>query len=320
AGGKNRLFITREQGRFLRRCPGTPGMECCNLFVLNPVVGCPFDCAYCFLQAYQSDPFITLYANLDDLEAEVKALQECNPGKTLRICTGELADALALEPLVRVAPYLIRLFSRMKDVLLELKTKADTMGSLLSLNHGGRTVLSFTLNAPAVAALEEQGAPTPEARIEAAARVHQAGYPLAFHFDPLVRYPGWAAEYAGLVRSLFDQVPPGAIRWISLGGFRYTPAMKQRIKSRFPRTRLFLGEFVSCPDGKYRYFSRHRVELYRKMKEEIARYGPGVPVYLCMEAAHVWRKVFGGIPADLPCLEGVFEERAFPCEGRIGPD
>jgi spore photoproduct lyase len=98
-GFKRRLFIAREEGRFLRRCPGTTGMKCCNLFVLNPVVGCPYDCTYCFLQAYQNEPFITVYANLEDLEAEVSALKALNKGRLLRICTGELADSLALEPI-----------------------------------------------------------------------------------------------------------------------------------------------------------------------------------------------------------------------------
>ena len=93
-----RLLITIEKGRFLRRCPGTPGMACCNLFVLSPIVGCPYDCTYCFLQAYQNDPFTTLYANLEDMEHEVKGLVTLNQGKILRVCSGELADSLALEP------------------------------------------------------------------------------------------------------------------------------------------------------------------------------------------------------------------------------
>lgn len=306
---KRRLFITSEQGRFLRRCPGTPGMLCCNLFVLNPVVGCPFDCSYCFLQAYQSDPFITLYANLEDLEEEIEALRQMNPGRPLRICTGELADALALEPWTGVAAFLVNRFADQEGATLELKTKSATVDSILDLDHQGRTVISFTLNTPQVAALEEQGAPGPEARIAAAARAFEAGYPLAFHFDPIVRYSGWAEDYRRLIDDLFRAVPARAIQWISLGGFRYTPAMKQRIKARFPQTRLFFGEFLPCPDGKYRYFVNHRVELYKTLKEAIARYGSDLPVYLCMESENVWRRVFGRLPSACTNLGPIFSSR-----------
>ena len=74
---------------------------------------------------------------------------------------------------------------------------------------------------------------------------------------------------------------------------------------------LFTGEFVPCPDGKYRYFSSHRVEMYRVMRECIEPSGPEVPLYLCMEASHIWRRVFGCQPEDLPGLAPLFG----PCEG-----
>ncbi|MHC4945592.1 MAG: SPL family radical SAM protein, partial [Planctomycetota bacterium] len=238
---KQRLFVTREQGRFLKRCPGTPGARCCNLFVLNPIVGCPFDCTYCFLQAYQNEPFITLYANLEDLDEEIDALKCLNPGRNLRICTGELADSLALEPMAGVAAFLVERFAAMEGACLELKTKSADIGHLLDLDHEGRTVISWTLNTQTAAADEEQGVPPPDARLEAARLACRAGYPVAFHFDPLVRHERWKQDYCDLVRTLFDNVPPPSIRWISLGGFRYTPAMKGMIKARFPGTRLFLG-------------------------------------------------------------------------------
>ncbi|MHC4943123.1 MAG: SPL family radical SAM protein, partial [Planctomycetota bacterium] len=85
--------------------------------------------------------------------------------------------------------------------------------------------------------------------------------------------------------------------------------MKGMIKARFPGTRLFLGEFVPCPDGKYRYFSKHRIEMYKVLLEEIRRYAPEAAVYLCMEADHVWRKVFGHLPEEVSCLGPVFEPR-----------
>jgi spore photoproduct lyase len=306
-GFKKRLFVTRETGRFLRPCPGTPGMRCCNLHVLNPVVGCPYDCTYCFLQAYQTDPFTILYANLEDLEREVRALKARHPDGLLRISTGELADSLALGSWVGMVDFLVRLFAGMEGVLLELKTKSTAIRSLMELDHRGHTVVSWSLNTEEATHLEERGAPSMQARLRAAGKVVGAGYPVAFHFDPLIRSQGWEAAYAEGVKDLFEAVPAEAIRWISLGGFRYTPLMKARIQNRFPHTRLFLDEFLPCPDGKYRYFSKHRIHLYRSMLSWIRERGPRVPVYLCMEADYVWRSVFGHLPEGSGLLEEIFD-------------
>ena len=309
AGFKHRLFVTREQGRFLKGCPGTPGALCCNLFVLNPIVGCPYDCTYCFLQAYQNEPFITLYANIEDLEGEVEALRALNPGKLLRICTGELADSLALESVATAAAFLVERFARMDGVLLELKTKSTNIGHLLDLDHRDRPVISRSLNPESMAAREERGAPDPIARLRAAADAVKAGYTVAFHFDPIIRIERWQEAYQGLVEDLFEAVPARAVRWISLGGFRFTPKMKERILARFPETRLFFDEFFPCFDGKYRYFSKHRIAIYREMLRNLRARGPKVPVYLCMEPAFVWRRVFGCLPEELPLLKEIYGVR-----------
>ncbi len=309
-GFKHRLFVTREKARMIKPCPGTPGMRCCNLFVLNHIIGCPYDCTYCFLQAYQNTPFITLYANLEKLEEEIAALRARNPGRLIRVCTGELADSLALDSLADAAAWLVERFAGMDNVLLELKTKSARIGHLLDLDHRGRTALSWSLNSEAVAAREELGAPLPRARLAAAAKAVKAGYPVAFHFDPIIRYPGWREGYAEVVDGLFRVVPPESVRWISLGGFRFTPEMKSLIMSRFARTRLFYEELLPCPDGKMRYFSKHRIDLYRALLAMIREKGGEVPVYLCMEADYVWRKVFGHEPEASRLLEPLFSCRS----------
>jgi len=306
---KRMLFITEEKGRFLKRCPGTPGMKCCNLFVLNPIVGCTYDCTYCFLQAYQNEPYVTLYANIESLKQEVEGLIADNKGQVVRISTGELSDSLALEPLVDVSTRLVNLFAEMDGALLELKTKSTRIESLLHLDHRRRTVISWSLNPKSVAGSEEHGPPGPQARLRAAAAACEAGYPVAFHFDPIIRSEGCIQGYADLVEDLFNNVPQESVRWISMGGFRYTPAMKGLIKRRFPETRLFLQEFVPCPDGKYRYFSKHRIELYIELLRAVRARGPRVPVYLCMEPAFVWRKVFGFLPEESGLLDCLFAHR-----------
>ena len=120
-----------------------------------------------------------------------------------------------------------------------------------------------------------------------------------------------------MIDEIFDCVPAAAVRWFSLGGFRFTPALKRAVRDRFPGTRLFLDEFLPCPDGKMRYFAPLRAAMYRTLRDAIERRAPMIPVYLCMESAHTWRKVFGALPAGCGKLEPLF--RPFVTPRRRGP-
>ena len=56
--GKKRLLLSQFKGSFLKKCPGiSPGMVCCNYYVVNLIKNCVYDCSYCFLQDFlQNNP------------------------------------------------------------------------------------------------------------------------------------------------------------------------------------------------------------------------------------------------------------------------
>jgi len=305
-GGAGSLTVAVEKGAFLRRCPGTPGMICCNLFVLNLGVGCPYGCSFCFLHNYQNQPGIRVYANFLDAMAEVEEAAEDFEGDELRVTTGEFADSLALEELTGMASELIPPFGRQKKALLELKTKSDQVDSLLGLEHGGQVVVSWSLSPAVVAQREECGAPPLEARLAAAQKAAAAGYLLAFHFDPVFLIADWQQHYVNLVDKIFDRLPGARVRWFSLGGFRYTQSLKNVMEQRDSETPVFLHEFVPCDDGKFRYFAPLRAEMYRILREAIERRAPRTPVYACMESAQIWKKAFGSLPAGIEKLGPIF--------------
>jgi spore photoproduct lyase len=134
-------------------------------------------------------------------------------------------------------------------------------------------------------------------RLSAARRCQEAGYRLGFHFDPMIEYPGWEADYESMLEEVFSAIDWHKLSWLSLGVLRNTPGLKRAMRERFPRTQLLTGEQVLCPDGKLRYFQPLRVEMYRKMVGWIRRAAPTVKIYLCMESKEVWQQVFGFAPS-----------------------
>ncbi|NQU43914.1 DNA photolyase [bacterium] len=299
APGKQALLLGDFRGDAIKPCPGMKGYLCCEYQILNFGTGCPIDCSYCILQDYFSNPLLVVQANPDAFLAAAAQTIRSQPDRFFRLGTGEFADSLALEPLTGYAPLLVEWVRDFPNAILELKSKATNIDSLLELDHQRRTVCAWSLNSEEITRNEEHKAAPLADRFAAARRCEAAGYRLAFHFDPIFHYPGWEQGYRDTINRVFQSVSAQNIAWISLGCFRYTPGLERTIRRRFPKNRCTYGEFIPSGDGKMRYPQPLRIQIYRKMVNWIREAGgENVRVYFCMENAKVWRDVMGVAPAD----------------------
>jgi spore photoproduct lyase len=303
------LLLAQNRGRFLEPCPGTKKYLCCGYTILNLGTGCPLDCSYCVLQAYLNNPFITHYVNLEDMWRELESSPHLKSENIVRIGTGEYGDSLALEHVTDFVPEAVSLFKGQKRAILELKTKTTAIEPLLGLDHGGRIIVSWSLNAEQVAQAEEQASATVFERIKAAQRLIQEGYRIGFHFDPLVLYRGWEEGYQRVVELIAEHIPPAAIAWVSMGALRYMPALKAISMERFSKTKIFTEEFIIGHDGKMRYYQPLRIELFARMAQWLRQYAPDIFIYLCMESPIVWKQSLGFAPASNAELKKMLDER-----------
>jgi spore photoproduct lyase len=305
AAGKRRLVIKRHRGTFMQYCPaGTTGLVCCNYLVVSFGANCPFDCSYCFLQDYlANNGALKAFSNVGDGLAEIDAVLRAHPGRTFRIGTGELADSLALDHLTDLSCELVPFFAERANGLLELKTKSNCIDNLLRLDAKDRTVVSWSLNATAIMATEEDGAAGLEERIRAAQLVQGAGYRVGFHFDPIVAHDGWEEGYRQVINRVFPRLDTRRVAWVSLGSLRMTPGLRAAIKARPHPSVLLTGELVPGPDGKERAWRGLRVKMYRRMLDWLRQIDDRMPVYICMEPPAVWGKVFGETPSDREVAE-----------------
>jgi len=291
---KRQLVLTTHKGVSFKPCQGLcEGVVCCGYHTIDLGSGCPCDCSYCILQHYlANNPMTTIYVNIEQILMSVRERLDNNQGQHFRIGTGELADSLAYDDITGYSKIIVPFFAQQRNATFEFKTKTTNIANLLGLKHSGRVVVSWSLNPPSIIESDEKGAASLDERLAAAARCVQFGYRVGFHFDPMINYNGWEADYRGVVEKLFKAVPAASVAWISLGALRFPQNLKAIAEKRFPATRIFTGEFVPA-NGKMRYFRPIREEMYLKMRGWIREFAPSVSPYLCMETESVSERYLG---------------------------
>ncbi len=291
---KEVLILKKFKGRFFQKCPGSPGVICCNYYLINTCFNCLYNCTYCYLNSYLNSFGIIQFTNIiDALDEIIRFIDSHTSDNILRIGTGEFTDSLMMDERSGIGRILIDKIGSKQHVMLEFKTKSRNVDHLLDVKRPGNTVLAWSLNTQSNIADYEWGSASLMERIEAAQRASEAGYYVAFHLDPIIMHNDWEHEYNTLIKLLFSKVNPDRVVWISMGCLRYSPGFKEIIRDCFPDEDLTAEEMLPGIDGKLRYLKKKRIFIYKKIKESIEFYTDKPFIYMCMESSDVWYSVFG---------------------------
>lgn len=283
---RKNFFVVKEGFDFFKKCPCTKGCVCCGYYIFNLGFGCPYECTYCYLQEYTNIPGIIIPSNLEEYFEAFK-----KTGKDfMRIGTGEFADSLALDNITGFSSEIIDFFRKYPKIIFEFKTKSSNVENIIKTKPAENVVIAWSLNPQSFIDRNEFYSAALSERIEAAKKCADAGYKIAFHFDPVVCYEEWKKEYKEVVDLIFDSINGENIKWISLGTFRFHRNLKKIIENRFPENRILDGELIIGFDGKLRYTDRIRIEIYKNMINWITNRSPRSFIYLCMESKRVWKE------------------------------
>lgn len=291
--GKRYLFLAYDKGRSFKPFPESEAYLSCDYYTLHVAEGCDLECSYCILQAYLTNPLLTVFVNIEETLEKLQTILDQNRHQFFRIGTGQLADSLSLDHLTGFSEILVPFFARQQNAVLELKTKSTHTARLLELDPQGSTIVSWSMNSRKVQKEEEHKCAAIEDRISAAREVITRGYRVGFHFDPIIDYDHWEGDYAQVIDEIFALIPSEKIAWISLGCLRMMKELKPIMQNRFPKSELALAEWIKGMDGKLRYFKPRRIEIYKKVVDLIRCRSENTTLYLCMETPEVWQHVLG---------------------------
>ena len=273
-----RFFIIRENYDFYKRCACSPKSVYCGYHIINLGSGCGFECAYCYLQDYINSPGIVIPGNIEDFFDQFE-----NYKQDIRIGSGELTDSLIFDHITGFSPLIVNFFKKYPKSTFEFKTKSVNIANLLKVTPGNNIVVSWSMNPPEVIESTEYFTARLDERLKAAIQCMNAGYKLAFHFDPIIYYKSWEKDYKALVDRIFDEIDPERLAWISLGTLRMTTRLKKIIENRFDEHAILNEEFLPGHDDKLRYPFHIRTHMYQQIKKWIQRRKSDVYIYLCME-------------------------------------
>jgi len=187
---------------------------CPHFWELRWAFGCPFDCAYCYLQGTGRGNKNPRYRPINKvIRAIDRAFKDEYFLKHRSVFnSGELSDSL-MNPnyMKQIADF----FETQDKHKLLLLTKSHRVG-WLTKEPLKQTVASFSLNATEVWKRWEKRTPSPQQRIEAAKQLLETGYEVRIRIDPIFPIENWKKHYQDLVYSIMSELPSNPDR-ITLG-------------------------------------------------------------------------------------------------------
>lgn len=269
---------------------------CPHFWEFKPLVGCPFNCSYCYLNGtlfgkknprWKADRPGVISGELDRFLDWAD-----NHGLKLLLNTGEVADSLAVpeftEKLIEeTLPVLKK--HKVHKILLLTKGGVHHIKPLLKAPQEVKEffIVSFSVNTPGIAERFEIGATKPEDRIEAARILRERGFTVRIRIDPMIPYHGWRADYPLLAHYLIveKRVIPERITLGSLRG------LKKTIK--FAKDKKWIEYLDKKEKTKWglKIEKKLRLEMYEIMITKLKEFGYKGPIALCKETHDVWKEL-----------------------------
>ncbi|SCM80983.1 Spore photoproduct lyase [uncultured Sporomusa sp.] len=244
---------------------------------------CPSMCEYCYLATtLGKKPYLRVYVNIEEIFARAESYMAERAPEITWFEGAATSDPIPTEYLTGLLSETIEFFGRQELGRFRFVTKHDKVDTLLHVRHNGHTRFRFSLNAEPIIKKYEHATPSMSARVAAAAKVAQAGYPLGFIIAPIFYFPGWQEEYAKLFEALDAQLPEDARHDLTfeLISHRFTKRAKNTILDLFPETTLPMDEserklkYGQFGYVKYIYHSAVMGEIKAFMEDKLAAIFP----------------------------------------------
>ena len=298
------LFLGEKKGQLVKPAPDAYGLSGEPHFYFVHAYNCIYECNYCYLQGYFQSPDIVLFFNHEEIALDIQKTLDReltrDPQTNVWFHAGEYSDSLALSHLTGELPFYFELFSKLPRAYLELRTKSVNIKELIKLNPLPNVVISFSLAPEGRVKRNDLKTPSLRARLDAIATLHQLGFPIGIHLDPIIYDDQVIQNYETLIDQLGNAMPLESIRYISIGVVRFTKNVYHQVMKNYPESDFLTSDFTKSFDNKMRYNRPLRMWLLGKVKQLLVAAGANpYLVYECMEESEPEVALFNETNSEL---------------------
>jgi len=265
-----------------------PNIACGRFWELRWAFGCPFNCAYCYLRGTSRGNMKPRYVKL---EYVLKALDEAFEGiaEPSIFNSGELSDSwMNPKIMIQIADKFETQHKHRLLTLTKFGSESPMVPELLE-KHRKQTITAFSINTPLVAGKYETAAPPPEARIEAAKLLSEAGYDTRVRIDPIFPIDDWMEYYRDLLYSILSAFEPNRIILGTPRGLWKTMIFAKKAGVDMSWSSYFSEEETGW--GMKLPFST-RKEIYQFMYDQLSSLGfDKTKISMCKEEVSMWKEM-----------------------------
>ena len=237
--------------------------------------GCSAACLYCYLVCnYNKCSYLRLFVNREQmLDKLIKTAEESDRDLTFEI--GSNSDLILENTITENLCWTIPKFAKSGKGYITFPTKFDMVDPLLSLDHGGRTVVRMSVNPEEVIREVEFGTSPLYNRIKTINVLKDAGYRTGLLIAPVIMVPNWKSLYTDLLDILSDTLSDKVKGDLNIEVIFMTYSyIHRKINSEaFPNAlELYNQEIMTGRGrGKYCYNQQVHTDGERFLREEIEK-------------------------------------------------
>lgn len=267
--GAKKLILARREGKFLHEGSRySDGFGHRRFFYASSLMGCLYDCDYCYLQGLYPSANTVLFVNLEE------AFEQLFPhlSEETLVATSYDTDTLAVEALSGQTSQWLNFASAQPNLHLEIRTKSANFRAIDDHLPNPRVTLAWTLSPQEIVDRYEHGTPSLPHRLKAANEAIRAGWKVRLCIDPVIYTDGFEMLYPALIETVFQTVDAEKIEHLTLGSFRMSQNHLRALKKLGRSDVAFYPYDVRSDTATYpEAIERHILETLRP---EALRYLP----------------------------------------------
>lgn len=222
-----KLILAKKPGKFLHEgSPYSDGFGFEQFYYASTMMGCLYDCDYCYLQGLYSSANTVLFVNLEDAFRELEPLLS----RLTLIATSYDTDTLAVEGLVAHTRQWLDYARNRPNLHLEIRTKSANFRALSDCNPNPNVTLAWTLSPQPIIERYEHATPSLPKRLKAIQEAIDAGWKVRVCIDPVIYTDDFESLYPDLIDTLFKTIRADSLSQLTLGSFRMSQSHLRSLK------------------------------------------------------------------------------------------